>query len=66
MPEALKYKYIHNYKMACTAAHDKQVKDFMTAEVLMLYVKNRKLERIYDAACRIDDAACKEPQESGC
>ena len=60
-----RHKYIHNNKVADASGHDKQMKDFMGAEVFMTGIKNRKLQRVDNAAYGIDDAASQEPSE-GC
>ena len=52
---------IHADKVADTAAHHKQMKDLMGAEILMDAVEYRKLQRINDAAGRIQESACEQP-----
>lgn len=47
----------HDDEMAEAAAHDKQVENFMTAEIRMGRIEKRKLQSVNDAADRIDDAA---------
>ena len=51
----------HDDKMAEAAAHDKQVENFMTAEIRMGRIEKRKLQSVNDAADRIDDAAGQQP-----
>ena len=45
-----RYKYIHNNKVADASGHDKQMKDFMGAEVFMVRVKDWELQRIDHSA----------------
>ena len=49
--------------MASAPAHYKEVEDLVAAEVLMPVVEKRQLQRVDDAAHRIDDTAGKEPAE---
>ena len=49
--------------MAEAAAHDKQVENFVTAEIRMGRIEKWKLQSVNDAADRIDDAAGQEPAE---
>ncbi len=51
----------HDDEMAEAAAHDKQVENFMTAEIWMGRIEKRKLQSVNDAADRIDDAAGQQP-----
>lgn len=43
--------------MADTAAHHKQMENFMGSEVLMLIIEDLQLQRIDDTADGIDDPA---------
>ena len=56
---------IHDDEVAGASAHDEQVEDLMTAEVLVSAVEQRKLQRVDHAADGVDDPACKQPSESG-
>ena len=58
------YKEIHYNKMAHTSQHHKDMKYFVGAEILMLRIEDRKLQRIDHTADGIDDAAGKEPSEA--
>ena len=49
--------------MTNTAAHHKQVKNFMAAKGFVSGIKNRKLQRIDDAAYGVEDAAGQKPQK---
>lgn len=60
----LQYKSVHHHEVACASSHDEEVKDLMASEILMLAVKERKLQRIDHSADRIDYSAGKEPSES--
>lgn len=51
------YKEIHYNKMAHTSQHHKDMKYFVGAEILMLRIEDRKLQRIDHTADGIDDAA---------
>ncbi len=54
---------VHHHVMAETSSHDKQMEDFVGTKIFMSRVKNRKLQRIYDAADGVDNAAGQEPSE---
>lgn len=58
------YKEIHYNKMAHTSQHHKDMKYFVGAEIFMLRIEDRKLQRIDHTADGIDDAAGKEPSEA--
>lgn len=58
------YEEIHYNKMAHTSQHHKDMKYFVGAEILMLRIEDRKLQRIDHTADGIDDAAGKEPAEA--
>ena len=58
------HKHIHNDKVTDTSAHDKQMKDFVGAKILMLCIKDRKLQRINDSADGINNTACQKPAKS--
>jgi len=50
--------------MAGASTHDEEMENFMTAEILMPAVEDRKLQRIDHTSDRIDDAARQKPSES--
>ena len=50
--------------MAHTSQHDKNMKYFVGAEILMLRIEDRKFQGIDHTADGIDDAAGKEPSEA--
>ena len=50
--------------MAHTSQHHKDMKYFVGAEILMLRIEDRKLQRIDHTADGIDDTAGKEPSEA--
>ena len=47
--------------MAHAPAHHEQMKNFVGTEIFMSGVEKRKLQGIYDAAGRVDNAAGQEP-----
>ena len=49
--------------MAGTSEHDKEVEDFVAAEILMLTVENRKLQCIDHTADCVEDSAGEKPSE---
>ena len=51
--------------MAEASTHDEEMEDLVGAEILMLRIEDRKLQRIDHTADGIDDAAGEEPCESG-
>lgn len=57
---------IHKDKMADAAAHDKQMENFMGAEILMSGVEDGKLQRIDHTPRGIDEAAGQQPEKSSC
>lgn len=57
------YIQIHKYKVADASAHHKQMENFVGTEIFVLGIKDGQLQGVYNAACRIDDAACKEPHK---
>src|SRR5699024_6823417 len=58
-----KQEGIHYYKVAGASAHDKKVEDLVAPEVFVPAVKDRKLQRIDDAAHSVNDSACQQPSE---
>lgn len=58
------YKEIHYNKMAHTSQHHKDMKYFVGAEILMLRIEDRKLQRIDHTADGIDDPTCQKPVEA--
>ena len=58
------HKTVHHHIMAETAAHDKEMKNLMGAEIFMAVVEERQLHRLDNAAQGIDNAAGQEPQKS--
>lgn len=59
----LRYIQIHKYKVTDASAHHEQMKNFVRTEMFMLGIKDWQLQGIYNAAYRVDDTACKKPQE---
>ncbi len=57
------YIQIHKDKVADASAHDKQMEDFMGAEVFMPGIKKREFQCINHAADGIYDASCQQPKE---
>lgn len=53
----------HENEMADAARHDEQMEDFVRAEISVLRIENRKLQRIDDAAYGVEDAAGQKPQK---
>lgn len=61
----LRYECIHHDVMAEAAAHNKEMKNFMGAEISVFGIENRQFQRIDNAACGIDQSAGQEPAEGG-
>ena len=61
----LGYILEHKDEMAEAPGHDKKVKDFMGAEVLVPRVEQRKLEGVDHAADRVEEPSRQKPEESG-
>lgn len=47
--------------MACAAAHDEQMENFMKSKLFPVVFKPRNFQSIDDAAGGIDQSSCKEP-----
>src|SRR5699024_3051098 len=58
-----KQEGIHYYKVAGASAHDKKVEDLVAPAVFVPAVKDRKLQRVDDAAHSVNDSACQQPSE---
>lgn len=58
-----KKECVHYNEMARASAHHEEMEDLMASEILMPAVKNRKLQRIDDAADRINNTSGKKPAE---
>ena len=56
---------IHHHIMAEAPAHDKEMENFVRAEIFVAGVKKRQFQRVDDSADGIDDAACQKPAEGG-
>lgn len=56
---------VHHHEVAGASAHDEEMEDLVAAEVLVLAVKDRELQRVDHTAHGVDDASCEEPSE-GC
>lgn len=50
--------------MANTSAHNKEMKNFVGAEIFVKRVENGELQGIDYTADRVNNAACKKPAES--
>ena len=55
------YKEIHYNKMAHTSQHDKNMKYFVGAEILMLRIEDRKFQGIDHTADGVNDSAGQKP-----
>ncbi len=59
------YILVHTYKVTDASAHDKQMKDFMGAEVFVQLIEYRKLQRVDHTADCVEDASCEQPGKGG-
>ena len=49
--------------MACASSHDKQMENFMGAEVFMSGIEQWYFQCVDDAADGVDDSSCQQPAE---
>ena len=56
---------VHHHVMAEASAHDEEMEDLVGAEIFMLRVEDRQVQRVDHTADGIDDAAGEKPCESG-
>lgn len=52
------YECVHDNEVACASAHHEEMENLVASEVFVLTVKDRYLQRVYDASRRIDETAC--------
>lgn len=50
--------------MTQASSHNKKMEDLMGAEEFVMGIEQGKLQRINDAADRVNDAPCQKPQKS--